>query len=54
MKPESGEEKDENEEIDDYYDEDEDPGEPPTTRKTNFDPMTLWAIRERKQKLKTI
>ena len=26
----------------------------PTTRKTDFDPMTLWALKERKQKLKTI
>ena len=42
------------EDSEDYYDEDEDPGEMPTTRKTDFDAETLWALKESKAKLKRI
>ena len=39
--------------VEEYYDEDEDPGKPPTI-KTNFDASTLWAIQKRKEKMKAL
>ena len=38
----------------DYFSEDEDPGEKPTTRKTDFDAETLWALKESKARLKRL